>query len=107
VRTPSKVEPIARLDPGEEAAISLAREVRADAVLIDDRAGRVAAAERGLTAIGLLGILDRADERCLLDFERVHAELPVDYRIDPALVKAMLERSRLRKLRRRGSDSGE
>lgn len=105
VRAPAKVEHIEKLDPGEEAAISLAREVKADAVLIDDRAGRIAAAERGLTAIGLLGILDRADERRLLDFASVHANLPGDYRIDPALVEGLLERSRSRRRGRTESES--
>lgn len=99
VRAPLNIEHIPKLDPGEEAAISLAREVRADAVLMDEKAGRAAAAQRGFATIGLLGILDRADERRLIDFEKLCATLPADYRVDFALVEATLERSRQRKHR--------
>lgn len=96
VRTPTAIENIPKLDPGEVAAISLAQETHADAVLIDDGDGRKAAAQRGLTPIGLLGILERAGERKLIDFEKVAAALPADYRIDPEHVKAALERHRQR-----------
>ncbi len=48
------------LDLGESEAIALALEVGADAVLIDEEEGRNAAATRGLTVIGTLGILLRA-----------------------------------------------
>lgn len=97
VRSPTSIEHIPKLDAGEEAAISLAREVKADVLLMDEKAGRQAAAQRGFATIGLLGILDRADERGLIDFEVIHSKLPADYRIDPALVEATLERSRLRR----------
>lgn len=96
VRTPASIERIAKLDPGEEAAISLAREVKADLVLIDDGDARKAAAMRGLAVIGLLGILERADERQLLSLVDAVASLPDDYRIDPAIVEAALERRRQR-----------
>lgn len=98
VRVPSSIERIPRLDPGEEAAISLAREVKADAVLIDEKAGRAAAAQRGFATIGLLGILDRADERRLIHFDELHSRLPSDYRVDAALVAVVLDRSRRRRL---------
>lgn len=97
VRAPMSIEHIPKLDRGEEAAISLARELNAEIVLIDERAGRQAAAQRGFATIGLLGILDRADERGLIDFESMHATLPSDYRIEPALVEATLQRSRERR----------
>ena len=97
ILAPSTIEPIPKIDRGEEAAISLAREVKADALLIDERAGRQAAAQRGLATIGLLGILDRADEKKLIDFATLSSALPPDYRIDPALVETILERSRQRR----------
>lgn len=108
VRAPAIVEHIARLDAGEEAAISLAREVHADVLLIDEKAGRMAAAQRGLATIGLLGVLDRADERGLIDLDEVYVELPADYRIDPKLLAATLVRSRLRRQQRRsGANPGQ
>jgi predicted nucleic acid-binding protein len=48
------------LDLGEAAALSLAIEIHADAVLIDERRGYEVAVQLGLQAIGILGILLRA-----------------------------------------------
>jgi predicted nucleic acid-binding protein len=61
---PSIVAPAVRdavgLDLGEAAALSLAVEIRADAVLIDERRGHEVAVQLGLRTIGILGILLRA-----------------------------------------------
>ena len=48
------------LDRGESAAISLALEVNADYLAIDEKAGRGIAKKLGLKIIGLIGILVRA-----------------------------------------------
>jgi uncharacterized protein len=48
------------LDPGEAAALALAVEIHADAVLLDERRGREAASQLGLRAIGILGLLLQA-----------------------------------------------
>jgi len=48
------------LDPGEAAALSLAVEIHADAILVDERRGHEVALQLGLRAIGILGILLRA-----------------------------------------------
>ncbi len=45
---------------GESAALALAVEIKADAILIDERFGHEAATRLGLVAIGLLGVLLRA-----------------------------------------------
>ena len=58
---------IGLLDPGERAAILLALEMSADLLLIDERRGRTAAAERGLKTLGTLGVLLQAEELGLLD----------------------------------------
>lgn len=55
-----------RLHGGEIAALSLAIERGADAVLMDERAGRTAAAALGLRTMGLLGILIDARQRSLI-----------------------------------------
>jgi hypothetical protein len=75
-------DPIARdlgLDPGETAAILLAEKIHAEALLIDERRGRVVAAARGISVIGTLGIV--AGARKLGALERaapVVAELRAD-----------------------------
>jgi uncharacterized protein len=48
------------IDAGEAAALSLAVEIRADAILIDERLGHEIALRLGLNTIGLSGILLRA-----------------------------------------------
>jgi predicted nucleic acid-binding protein len=60
IQEPTRLEPFRRLDPGEAAAIALAEEIGAVALLIDDRDGRLAARERGLQVVGTLGVLNRA-----------------------------------------------
>lgn len=50
------------LDAGEAAALSLAVEIHADAILLDERRGHEVAVELGLLTIGILGILLRAKQ---------------------------------------------
>ena len=63
-QSPRLAPPIVRaakgLDAGEAAALSLAVEIHADAVLIDERRGHEIATQLGLRTIGILGILLRA-----------------------------------------------
>ena len=54
------------MQAGEIAALSLAVEVRADAVLMDETAGRHAAVSLGLRPVGLLGLLLEAKQRSLI-----------------------------------------
>lgn len=55
------------LDRGETMALALAAELHADAVLMDETAGRNAAEHHGLHVIGVLGILVRAKRLGHLD----------------------------------------
>jgi predicted nucleic acid-binding protein len=67
-----------RLGPGERAAITLAEEIRADLLLIDERDGRSEAKKRGILTIGTLGILLAAGKKGLTNpqkaLERLIAE---------------------------------
>jgi predicted nucleic acid-binding protein len=66
---------LAALDAGEEAAIALAVELRADLILMDDRDGVLVARSKGFQVAGTLGILPVAAERGLVSlaeaFERI------------------------------------
>ncbi len=63
---PSWVRSAAGLHLGEVTALALAEEIHADALLMDETAGRAAAKSRGLRVIGILGILLMAKERRMI-----------------------------------------
>lgn len=54
------------IDPGEAEAISLAIEIKADRLIIDDYQGRLVAIRLNLNFIGILGILLIAKQRGLI-----------------------------------------
>ncbi len=56
------------LGAGEREAISLALEVRADLLLIDERAGRAEAAARCIAVAGTLAVLLQASQRGYINF---------------------------------------
>jgi len=91
---------LAALDPGERAAIILAESLRADLLLIDDRAGANLAQKRGLAVTGTLGVLDLASRAKLLRlrdaFERLQK---TNFRYPPSLVELLLEEERARSIK--------
>jgi uncharacterized protein len=56
------------LDAGESESIILAEELHADFLLVDERQATKIATERGLTTIGILGILLLAKQRNHINF---------------------------------------
>lgn len=89
---------LAKLDPGEQAAIALALSVGADALLMDDRAGVTAALARGLAVLGTIGVLDRAARRDLVKLEMAFARLrATNFRYPVALLDALLAEDRVRR----------
>jgi hypothetical protein len=59
-----------RLGAGEREAITLAEELHADGLILDDHAARRIAFLRKLPVVGTLGVLAEAAERGLVDFPR-------------------------------------
>lgn len=106
VRSPKALNPSLQLGLGEMEAISLASELRADAVLIDERKGAQAAVGLGLTVTGTLGVLELADEKGLMKLaDAVAALRGTTFRASSELFDAMLRRSAERarsRLRERG-----
>lgn len=98
VQTPKALDLKLDVDAGELEAICLAREIKAAAVLMDDRAGRNAAIHCGLSVIGTVGLLEQAAARGLLDLPQTMDRLrQTNARLDPALIQAALERDKARK----------
>lgn len=96
-RSPSKIESVPRKGRGEREAISLARELHADLLLVDDRDAARAAKRLGLLTVGTLGILELASSRKLCPLPESAARLmQTDFFIDEQLIKQALERDRAR-----------
>ena len=73
--SPVALEEVTRLDRGERDALSLALEMRADRVLMDDRRARVAAAKLGFAVTGTLAILGAAGQLGHLEYDTAIARL--------------------------------
>jgi predicted nucleic acid-binding protein len=86
------------LHRGETDALFLARELRADVLLMDELDGRTVARQFGLTVIGTLGVLDLAAARGLLDFRDAWQRLrATSFRVAPRLMADLLARDQARR----------
>jgi len=78
------------LHPGEQAAIDLATGLQASLVLIDDRDARDIATQGGLRVIGVLGVLELAHERGLIELGAALGRLlKTSFFVSPALVRRL------------------
>jgi predicted nucleic acid-binding protein len=81
---------LALLDPGEREAITLAEELRAGLVLLDEARARRTATQRGLRVVGTLGLLDRAATRGLIDLGDALRRLSqTTFRASPKLLQSL------------------
>lgn len=98
VREPRTIDETLDLGPGETAAISLAVEMGVDVILIDERKGSKAAEARGLFPAGTLNVLNAADARGLLDFERAITNLlRTNFQVALPLIEYLRQKARARK----------
>lgn len=93
VQAPTRRLPAtARLGQGEAAAISLASELGADVLLIDERDGTRVARAEGLFATGTLGVLKAASKRGLVVLrDALTALAATNYRRSPKLFEKLIE----------------
>lgn len=84
---------LAHLHLGEKQAILLAEQFKADLIIVDEKAGRKAAQQKGLNVTGLLGILDLAASENLIDLpSTIIALQKTNFRVAPSLLKSLLNR---------------
>jgi predicted nucleic acid-binding protein len=97
VRAPRSTDPALQLGSGEVEAISLACELKADAVLIDERKALTVARQCGLFVTGTLGVLEIAAEKGLIALPAAIAALrQTSFRVSDGVLDGMLERDRRR-----------
>ncbi len=88
-------ETLEALDFGEREAILLAERLEADLIILDERAARRVAAERGLKVVGLLGILAQSAKRKLIDLPAAIERLrQTRFRASSSLLQLLLDRHR-------------
>jgi uncharacterized protein len=83
-----------QLDLGESEAITLALEMKADLLLIDERRGRAEANRRGIRITGLLGVLVEGKRRSLIDAVKPLMDELIgtsEFRVSQALYVQILE----------------
>jgi predicted nucleic acid-binding protein len=89
---------LSHLDAGEREAISLATELQAGLLLMDERDGVTMARHRGLLVIGTLAALDLAALRGLVDLPTIFDRLrETTFRLPFRLMESMLEQNAERK----------
>ncbi len=87
------------LHRGEREAILLAEKLDADLIILDERAARRIASQRGLRVTGTLGVLNEAGIRGLVDISEATDRLrQTTFRASPSLYKWLLDQSRQRRL---------
>jgi predicted nucleic acid-binding protein len=93
---------LAHLDAGEREAISLASELQAILLLMDERDGVTIARQRGLKVVGTLAALDLAATHGLVDLQTMFDRLRAPaFRSPLRLMVSMLEQDTERRKRQR------
>jgi predicted nucleic acid-binding protein len=83
----------ALLDAGELAALTLAEELHADLVLMDDRSGYEEAIRRNLRTVGTLGVLADAASQQLIDLPQILLQLQqTNFFISPQVLQSLSNR---------------
>ena len=101
IQTPTALNQTLNVDEGEREAISLACEIHAAVILMDDRKGRSEAIRCGLHVTGTIGLLEAAAARGLVDFPKAVQSLrQTNARLDEELVQAALQRHRAQEIQR-------
>lgn len=95
---PPLLTTVLRLGAGEREALSLAQELHADLLLLDDLEAREEAERHAFAVMGTLRVLELASERGLLDFPTAIAKLETtSFHMPAQLVQDMLARDAARK----------
>ena len=85
---------LSNLDLGEQEAIFLLEQLKADLILLDDLQGRQVARSRNLRVTGLLGVLEEAARQNSVDLPAALERLQqITFRVSPQLIHLLLKRN--------------
>jgi len=99
-RAPAVIQSLPGLHAGELAAISLAQELKADLLLIDEMRGRQAAGDLRIPFTGTIGVLELAADRGLIELQEAFGHLKnTDFWISPQLLDERLKLYLARKMK--------
>jgi len=91
VMSPQHLATVQGLDPGETAAITLAKELGADLLIIDEKLGRKVANCESVPVIGTIGVLIEAAKAGLIDLTRSFERIKkIKFRISHEFLAARL-----------------
>lgn len=91
--TPSEAADLKSLGAGEREAISLAEDIGANWLIVDDHDGRQAAARRKIPVIGTLRVLDEAAGRGLINVSQAIKRLEqTTFYVTPDLFRWLISR---------------
>jgi len=94
IQAAKSIDTTINLDRGEQEAISLAKEINADLLLVDDRKARNVAIELGFNIAGTINILESAHKRNLVDLGSAFKALEqTNFRISSKLIQEILDRN--------------
>jgi len=89
---PAKIDSGLDLGAGEIGAIALAEQLKASLLLVDDRRARRVAEQRGLDAIGTLGVLVSAASKNLINMPELLGRLgTTSFRVSASLIQKTLK----------------
>lgn len=95
IQAAKSIDTSIKLDRGEQEAISLAKELNADLLLVDDRKARNIAIELGFNIAGTINILESAHKRGMVDLATAfHSLQQTNFRISEKLVQEILDRNK-------------
>jgi predicted nucleic acid-binding protein len=84
---------LSSLDLGEQEAIFLLEQLKADLIVLDDLQGRKVARSRNLRVTGLLGVLEEVARQNLVDLPAALERLQqTTFRASPQLIQLLLDR---------------